>query len=149
MVVARDDVQGSLNKRAIENRCREASNVSRKRIKSMTYPAMEILTGALCFHSISYCSEWLYIGAETRVTVSLVPSSVVDPDNTKFEVVDGGTVLELQVEWPHPFQEARKLFKFNFDYPKLSEYTRTHPEVIGMEVVLKSLCQKDGLVRDE
>ncbi len=82
-----------------------------------------MLLGPKCFNPISYCAEWLDIGAESRVTVSVLLPSGIETSCTKVEIVDGGTVLDLQVTWPSPFQEARKLFKSFIEDGKLSEYT--------------------------
>lgn len=67
-----DDAHGSLNKRALGSGGIEGTNYLKTRIKRKTYPRVEIITGALCFYPISHCSEWLDIGAGTRVTVPVV-----------------------------------------------------------------------------
>ncbi len=102
------------------------------------YAGKEVLLGPKCFNLISYCAEWLDIGAESKATLSVLLTYVIETSCTKVETVDGGNVLELQVTWPSPFQEARKLFKSFIEDSKLPEYTLAHPEVITMQGALKN-----------
>ena len=98
VVTATDDTNDTTMTWAIDGWCSEdKDNPIRSKKRMSTYHGNEPMSGTAYFTPICNCAEWLDVVAKSRVTVSVVLPSGIDTNDMNMELVDRGTVFELQV----------------------------------------------------